>query len=114
MTKEILTKTIQDLEADRQRRIDSVKQKVQTEQIVPYYREVDAALGEALAELNSQYLAETAALKQRFDLQKNELSNKAQKKKSDYAEAALAAATAEINADVDRAVTHIRQFMGEG
>lgn len=111
MVNSVFEKAIQELEVDRQRRVDAARQKVLTEQVAPHNRETDASLAEALSEIQAQYTAKVAAIKQDYDQQKADLSSKAAKNKTDFAEAAIAAATAEINTEIDRAIAHLRGFI---
>ena len=110
MTNEIFSRAISELETDRQRKVEAVKQKVLAEQIAPYNRDIDTSLREALAELQSQYTAEIAAVQRKFEEQKTLLAERAAKSKSDYQETAIAAAVAGINAEIDEAVAYLKKF----
>lgn len=114
MYQQIFEETIAKIEANRQRECEVAKQKTMQEQIVPFNRDIDNSLREAIAELQNQHNTKIAQLQQAFEAEKQALTEAASKKKASYAETAIATAVSVINAEADNAIRKLREFIGEG
>lgn len=113
MFKHIYESAINQINATRQREIDVAKQKVMQEEIVPFNRDIDASLRDAIAELTTKHNAKIAELQQNFEAEKSALSDAAAKRKESFAETAIATAISVINANADHAIAHFNKFVGE-
>lgn len=114
MFKQIYENAVAQIEANRQREIEMAKQKAMQEQVVPFNRDIDNSLRDAIAELQSQHNEKIAHLQKAFESEKISLTNAASEKKVSYAEGAINSAVSVINAEADAAIAHLRKFIGEG
>lgn len=110
----IFENAIAQIEATRQREIEVTKQRVMQEEIVPFNRDIDEKLREAIMEMQTRHNAKIAQLQQNFDEEKQALAEAAAKKKEAFAETAIATAITVINANADNAIAHFKKFVGEG
>ena len=113
MYRHIYENAIVQIEASRQREIDSAKQKVMQEEIVPFNRDIDVSLRDAIAELQAQHNAKIAQLQQTFEAEKSALADAAAKRKESFAETAIATAISVINANADKAIAPFKKLIEE-
>ena len=114
MYKQIYENAIAQIEANRVRDIEVAKQKATQDQIVPFNRDIDISLRDAIAELQSQHTAKIAQLQHAFEAEKNALAEAANNKKAVNAETVIATAVSVINAEADAAIANLRKFINEG
>lgn len=114
MYNQIIEEAIAKIEANRQREIEVAKQKVMQEQIVPFNRDIDNSLRDAIAELQTQHNAKIAHMQQMFEAEKQSLCEVANNKKTAYAETTIATAISVINAEAETTINELRKFIGEG
>lgn len=114
MYNQIIEEAITKIEANRQREIEVAKQKAMQEQIVPFNRDIDNSLRDAIAELQTQHNAKIAHMQQMFEAEKQSLCEAANNKKTAYAETTIATAVSVINAEADTTIAKLRDFIGEG
>lgn len=114
MYEQIFDEAIAKIEANRQREIEVTKQKVYQEQVVPFNREIDNSLRDAIAELQSQHNAKIAHMQQSFEAEKQSLVEAANNKKTSFQESSVAAAVFAINAEADAAIAKLREFISKG
>jgi hypothetical protein len=113
MYKQIFDEAIAKIEASRQRDIEVAKQKVMQEQIVPFNREIDNSLRDAIAELQNQHQVKIAQIQQSFEAEKKALAEAANAKKAAFAETAIGASVLSINAEADTAIARLRELVGK-
>lgn len=111
MFNHIYENSIAQIEATRQRAVETEKQRVMQEKIAPFSRDIDVSLRDAISELQSQHNAKIAQMQQAFEAEKNALCEAANKKKEAYAETELASAISVINANADAAISHFKKFI---
>ena len=111
MIKQIMEQSIAQIEGDRQRKIESERQRVIREKVVPFNAEIDDALRDAVAEENRQLNATISAVQARFEEKRKELNEAAERKKKEYADTEIATAVAAINAKADDAIRHIKEYL---
>lgn len=109
----IYENAIAQIEATRQREVEAAKQKVMQEEVVPFNRDIDISLRDAIAELQARHNAKIAQLQQSFDAEKVVLAESANKRKESFAESAIFSAVSEINASADAAIAHIKKMIDE-
>lgn len=114
MYKHIYENAISQIESTRQRETESVKQRVMQEEIIPFNREIDSSLREAISELQTQHNAKIAQMQQAFDAEKATLAEAAAKRKESFAETAIATALSVINAKADNAIANFKKLIDEG
>ena len=113
MYKHIYQNAIAQIEATRQREIDVAKQRVIQEEVVPFNRDIDNSLRDAISELQTQHNAKIAQLQQAFEAEKRALSDAATKRKESFAETAIATATSVINSSADKAIAPFKKLLDE-
>jgi hypothetical protein len=114
MYKQVIDEAIAKIEATRQRDIEVAKQRTMQEQIIPFNRDIDNSLREAIAELQTQHNTKIAQMQQAFEAEKQALAEAANNKKSAFAETAVSTAVLAINAEADTAIAKLRELVGEG
>lgn len=113
MYNQIFEETIAKIEATRQRECEMAKQTVTQEQIIPFNRDIDASLRDAIAELQNQHNEKISQLQKAFEAEKKALSEAAAAKKASFAESTIATAVSLINAAADTSIRKLRDIMGE-
>ena len=113
MFKHIYENAIATIESDRARQVEVAKQKVMQEQVLPFNRDIDASLRDAITELQTRHNERISEMQKAFEQEKHALTEAAQKKKADNAEVAIATATAAINKSADDAIAHFRTILGK-
>lgn len=109
----IYENAIAQIEATRQRDVESAKQRVLQEEIIPFNRDIDASLRDAIAELQARHNAKIAQLQQAFEAEKLALADAANKRKEAASDSAISAAVSVINATADAAIAHLKKMIGE-
>lgn len=104
---------IAQIDATRQREIEGVKQKVMQEEIIPFNRDIDISMRDAITALQSQHNAEIAKMQQIFEEKKMAIADAANKKKESFAETAISSAISVINANADAAIAHFKKMISE-
>lgn len=110
----IFENAIAQIEATRQREIEVAKQRVMQEEILPFNRDIDVSLRDAITELQTQHNTKIAQMQQAFEAEKQALAEAAAKKKEAFAETAIATSITVINANADNAIAHFKKYVGEG
>lgn len=113
MYKQFFEEAIAKIEANRQRDIEVAKQKAMQEQIIPFNRDIDNSLRDAIAELQAQQNAKIAQMQQVFDAEKQALAEAANNKKTENAKNTIDAAVLTINAEAETAIAKLREFIGK-
>lgn len=113
MFKHIFESTISAIESERARNIELVKQKVMQEQVLPFNREIDISLRDAISEMQNAHNERIAQMQKSFEAEKTALHEAATKKKADNAEIAISSATAEINKKADEAIARLQHLIGK-
>lgn len=107
--KKYLENAIAQIEQERQRQLQVVREKVMREQVVPHNQEIDKARQDAEIKLTDKYNDAVGDLQAQFQLDKKALYEAGEKKKSDFMEATLASASYQINAECDKVVEKLRK-----
>lgn len=113
MIKDIYENAIRQIENERQRDIEIAKQKAMQESIVPFNRDIDNSLRDAVAELQTQHNEKISQLQKAFEAEKAALAEAAENKKKQFAETTIATANSVINANADNAIQYLRKFIDE-
>lgn len=108
MVKQILENTVRQMEAERDRQLACVKEKVTREKIVPHNREVDEMRDKAIAELSSALNTEIAELQERFNSEKEKLVEIGEKDKTAFANTAYATESALVAKKYDDAIRELK------
>ncbi len=114
MYNHIVENAIAQIEATRNREIEAARQKATQEEIVPFNRDIDEHLRNAIAELQKQHNEKIANLQKVFEAEKASLAEAAAKKKEQFAETALATAVSVINAKANEKIAYFKKAIDEG
>lgn len=96
--------SIAQIENDRNREMELVRQRVTQEQIIPFSRDIDNSHREAVAELQNKLNDQIIKLQKEFEEEKKYLAEAAAKKKEAFAENTISTACYEINKKADGAI----------
>lgn len=113
MYKQFFEETIAKIEATRQRDIEIAKQKAMQEQIIPFNKEIDTSLRDAIAELQNQHTSKITQMQQVFEAEKKALAEAATNKKNAFAESIIATSVASINDKANATIAKLRELADE-
>lgn len=105
--KSILQSTIAQIKASEEREVQTVKDRVMREKIIPYNQELDQARQKAEQELLQQHNARVQASQEQFAKEKELLLQAGEKKKTNFANATLATETYEITSKAEKAISKL-------
>ena len=100
----IIESNIRTLENEKKQAVDTIRETVYREQIVPYNREIDTARDKAIAELNAQLNADIAALQAKYGNDKQAIIDAAEKRKAENAESVIATETYMVANQYDKII----------
>jgi metal-dependent hydrolase (beta-lactamase superfamily II) len=100
---------IKNLEAEREREVASIKDKVMREKIVPFNQEMDIARDKAVAEKQQELNNDVAAMQEKFTKEKQEIFAAAEKKKADNAASVLATETYVVTGKYDKEISNLKE-----
>lgn len=104
---------LQGIIGEKDRAIAMAKEKANKEVVAPHNVEVDAACNEAIAEITTAHNKTMADLQAQFNAQRQSLVEDCAKKKSDFAENAIAQAVAVVSVEYDNAVAALEKQISE-
>lgn len=113
MVKQHFENAIKQIEADRERQIALVKEKVTREQIIPHNNEVNHSRDNAVAELTQKLNEDIAKLQEKFAIEKQALVEMGEKNKSEYAETAISTETAIVSKQYDEAIRDLQALIAK-
>ena len=100
---------IKNLEAEKEREVAIIKDKVTREKIVPFNQEMDIARDKAIAEKQQELNNDVSALQDKFVKEKQEIFAAAEKKKSDNAASVLATETYVVTGKYDKEISYLKE-----
>lgn len=101
---QIYKNSIAQIDNDRNREIELVRQRVNQDQVIPFSRDIDNSLREAVTELQNKLTEKISNLQKEFEEEKRYMAEAAAKKKEAFAESAISTACYEINKKADDAI----------
>lgn len=107
--KAILEQTIKNLQAEEQREIAVIKERVTQEQIIPYNKEMDEARDKAILELQENLTKNIGALQANFASDKQKIIEANEKKKADNATSVIATETYSVQMVYEKATAKVRE-----
>ena len=107
--KKFLESTVAQIEQERQRQLQVVREKVMREQVVPHNQEIDKARQDAEILLTDKYNDAVAELQAKYQIDKKALFEAGEKKKTDFMEATLASASYQINSECDKVIEKLKK-----
>lgn len=113
MIKPYLEEVVKKIEAERERQIEIVKERVTREKIIPFNQEIDKAREKAIAELQESLNAAIVAHQERFAKEKNSLIEAGERKKSENANTVITTEVGIVTIEYDRAITKLKEQIEE-
>ncbi len=104
---------IKTLEAEKEREVAVIKDKVTREKLVPFNQEMDIARDKAIAEKQQELNSNIVAHQERFAKEKQEIINAAEKKKAENAASVLATETYVVTGIYDKEIAHLKERIAE-
>lgn len=103
-----LEQAIKSLEAEREREVAVIKERVTREKILPFNKEMDIARDKAIAEKQQALNATIVAHQEQFAKEKQEIIDAGEKKKADNATSVIATETYSVTVKYDKAITALQ------
>jgi hypothetical protein len=104
-----LEQTIKNLEAEREREVAVIKEKVTREIIVPFNKEMDTARDAAIAEKQKQLNEAIVAHQENFAREKQEIIAACEKKKTDNATSVITTEAYTVTLAYDKAISKLKE-----
>lgn len=104
---------IKNLEAEKEREVAVIKDKVMREKIVPFNQEMDIARDKAIAEKQQELSKDLEARNAKFAKEKEEIFAAAEKKKADNEASVLATETYVITGKYDKEIAYLKERVAE-
>lgn len=104
---------LQNIIAEKDRAISIEKDRVNREQIAPKNAEIEQAKTEAINALTSKLNQDISSLQQQFNAEKTRYIEASEKKKTEFAEQAIATATAIVTVEYDKAIAYLEKQISE-
>lgn len=111
--RQIISQTIAQIEAQKQREISLSKEKVIRDKIVPFNNEIDRARDKAINELELKLNSDITALKSNFEQDKKNLIEMGEKKKADFQRTSVETEIATVNAQSTIARAKLEKILEE-
>ena len=109
--KDIIMSSINSVNIEKGRAIDSAKQKATQEVVIPHNVEIDKQLNEAIAELTANYNKEVAEKKQKYEQEKQAMYDMAAHNKTNFQNATLNAVQQEVSALYDGTLAELEDIL---
>lgn len=105
--KQYLEQTIKNLEAEREREIQEIRERVTKEEILPYNKEMDAARDKAIAELQANLNKDIQQKQATFEQQKKEIIDANERKKMTNAQSVISERTYAVTVKYNKAISKL-------
>ena len=106
--KDHLEQAARNLEAEKEREENIIKEKVTREKIVPYNQDADKGRDLAIAELQQELNADIAKRQAKFEEDKKAIIDENEKRKNNNATAVIASETYPVTCKYDKAICHLK------
>lgn len=113
MIKTYFEELVRKLEAEKERKINEVKDRVMREKIVPYNADIDNSRAKALTEIDNELNAKIAEIKTVYETKKQELVKLAEENKKANADTVLASELARVTVDLDAHIAKLNAQIAE-
>lgn len=104
-----LEQAIKNLEAEKEREVAIIKERVTREKILPYNQEADKGRDLAIAELQQNMNEDITARQSKFAKEKQAIVDENEKRKENNANAVLATETYEVTGKYDKAIAKLNE-----
>lgn len=113
MIKPYIENAIKQIEAEKEKQANIVKERVTREKIVPFNTEIDVARDKAIAELTNQMNNSIKSAQDNFNQKKKELIEAGEAKKKENAETVTATEVALVTLVYDKAIMKLTEQVEE-
>lgn len=107
--KDHLEQAVRNLEAEKEREVNIIKEKATREKIVPYNQDADKGRDLAIAELEQGLNEDIAKRQAKFAEDKKAIVEENEKRKNNNATAVIASETYTVTCKYDKAICHIKE-----
>lgn len=107
--KTYIEEAIKKIEAERDREVQTIKERVTREVILPYNAEIDKAREKAVAEEQAKLSKNISSLQENFAKQKTQLIEAGEKKKADNANRVISTETSIVCAKYDKVIWKLKE-----
>lgn len=111
--KAYLEQTIRSLEAEKEREVAVIKERVTREKILPFNQEQDILRDKAIAELQQNMNEDITARQAQFAKEKQAIVEENEKRKENNANAVLATETYEVTGKYDKAIAKLNDQISD-
>lgn len=111
--KAYLEQAVRNLEAEKEREVAVIKERVTREKILPYNQEADKGRDLAIAELQSNLNEDISARQDKFAKEKQAIFDENEKRKANNNNAVLATETYTVTVKYDKAITKLKEQIAE-
>lgn len=108
-----LEQTVRTLEAEREREVQIIKERVTREKILAYNQEADKGRDLAIAELQQNLNEDIAKRQEKFAKEKQAIFEENEKRKEKNANAVLATETYEVTGKYDKAIAKLHEQIAD-
>lgn len=108
-----LEQAVRSLEAEKEREVAIIKDKVTREKIIPYNQEADKGRDLAIAELQQNMNDDIAARQAKFAKEKEAIVAENEKRKENNASAVLATETYTVTVKYDKAIAKLNEQIAD-
>lgn len=113
MVKEYLLQAVKGIEAERDRKVAEVKDRIVREKLAPYNADVDEKRAKALRELDNELNVKMVELKREYDAKKQELIRLGEENKQKNADSVFASELAVVTIDYDAHIAKLNAQLAE-
>ena len=111
--KAYLEQAVRNLEAEKEREVAVIKERVTREKIVPYNQEADKGRDLAIAELQQNMNEDITARQAKFVKEKQAIVEENEKRKENNANTVLATETYEVTGKYDKAIAKLNEQIAD-
>lgn len=113
MIKPYLEQAIKGIEAERESKVNEVKDRVTREKIAPYNADIDTARAKALTEIDNELNVKLAELKTAYEAKKQDIVRLAEENKKANLETVLASELAVVTIKYDSEIAKLQAQIAE-
>ena len=104
-----LETAVKALEAEREREVAIVKERVTREKILPFNQEMDLARDKAIAEKQQELTKSITAYQEKFAKEREEIIAAGEKKKAENANAVITTEAYTVTVNYDKAISQLKE-----
>lgn len=113
MIKERLEQTVRELEAEKERAVSTVKDRIVREKVAVYNAEIDNSRAKALQELDAELNAKVVALQEEYAKKKQSLIELGEQDKQKHTDTILSTELAVVTVEYDNSINKLKAIIAE-